>query len=107
MRGQARSRSSPTNEAFAELPSATLEALAADPEMLKSILLNHAAPVVLNSIDLATTSTAKTMAGQDLTIRSLDGKLMIGPSTVIESDYKCSNGVLHVIDKILLPGLTR
>jgi transforming growth factor-beta-induced protein len=94
----------PTDEAFAKLPEGTLEYLL-KPEnksRLQAILTYHVLPGKVMSADAAMVSSAKTVNGQNLQIaRSGDG-LMVDKANVIKADIAASNGVIHVIDKVIL-----
>lgn len=93
----------PTNAAFAQLPAGTLEAVLADKALLTDILTYHA---VAGSVDAGTakTLTSATMVnGKSVTIRTEGKKLYINDSRVVLADVKTSNGIVHVIDSVLLP----
>jgi uncharacterized surface protein with fasciclin (FAS1) repeats len=93
----------PTDEAFAKLPEGALDALLQDKEKLAAILTYHVVPGKVSSEDVAQLPMAKTVNGQDLTITAADDKVMVGNATVIQADIPASNGVIHVIDAVLLP----
>lgn len=93
----------PTDDAFAKLPAGTLEALLADPEQLKNILLYHVVAGKVMSDQAKTLSEAEMLNGEKVTIRSEMDKLMINDSQVVLADIEASNGVIHVIDTVLLP----
>jgi uncharacterized surface protein with fasciclin (FAS1) repeats len=93
----------PTDEAFAKLPEGTLESLLADKEKLAAILTYHVVPGKISSEDVAQLPMAKTVNGQDVKITTADGKVMVGNATVTQADVPASNGVIHVIDTVLLP----
>jgi uncharacterized surface protein with fasciclin (FAS1) repeats len=95
----------PTDEAFSKLPAGTLESLLKpeNKEKLKAILLYH---VVLGDVTAAQVeklSSAKTVNGQDLKLRVNDGTVMVNDAKVVKPDVLASNGVIHVIDTVLLP----
>jgi uncharacterized surface protein with fasciclin (FAS1) repeats len=93
----------PTDEAFAALPEGTVEGLLADPEALASILTYHVVPGAVMSGDLSDGMTATTVNGADITI-SIDGStVMVNDATVTAADIEASNGVIHVIDSVILP----
>ncbi len=92
----------PTDEAFAKLPEGTVEALIADPEKLKSILLYHVVPGKVLASDVVKLKTADSALGQALTIGTSEG-VMIDGATVVKADVMASNGVIHVIDSVLMP----
>ncbi len=92
----------PTDAAFAKLPAGTVEALLANPEKLKSILLFHVVSGSVMAKDVTGLKSAPTILGQDLTVDASDG-VKINGATVTAADIVCSNGVIHVIDTVLLP----
>ncbi len=93
----------PTDAAFAKLPKGTVEALLKDPEQLKSILLYHAVQGAVYSGDAAKLSTANTINGAAVNISVKNGQLYINDARVITKDILTTNGVIHVIDKVILP----
>jgi len=92
----------PTDEAFAALPAGTVDALLKDPVRLKSILLYHVVSGTVMAKDVAGLTSAKTLEGGTLTINTTNG-VMINDATVTKADVVASNGVIHVINKVLLP----
>ena len=95
----------PTDEAFAKLPPGTLDDLL-KPEnrsKLQSILMYHVVPGKVMAKDAMMLSTAKTANGQSLTINNSSGGVMVDNANVIKADIICSNGVIHVIDTVVLP----
>ena len=93
----------PTDDAFAKLPEGTIPALLQDKEKLTSILTYHVVPGKVMAADVVNLSSAKTANGQSLTITVEDGKVMVDNAVVIKTDIVCSNGVIHVIDAVVLP----
>lgn len=93
----------PTDEAFAKLPAGTLEALLKDKEQLKAVLLYHVAPGKVMAADVVKVDSVKTAGGATLPIKVVEGKVMVGDATVIKTDIAASNGVIHVIDTVLIP----
>jgi uncharacterized surface protein with fasciclin (FAS1) repeats len=93
----------PTDEAFAKVPKATLAALLRDKAQLKQVLLYHVVPGKVMAAQAAQLDSARTAQGQSFTIRAAGGKVMINGATVIQADIPASNGVIHVIDTVLLP----
>ncbi len=93
----------PTDEAFAKLPEGTVEALLKDKEKLTAILTYHVVSGNVMASDVVKLSSAKTVNGQEVTIMVKDGKVMVDNATVIKTDIKCSNGVIHVIDTVIIP----
>ena len=93
----------PTDEAFAALPEGTVDGLLADPEALAAILTYHVVPGKVMSTDLSDGMMAATVNGADVTV-SIDGDtVMVGDATVTQADIEASNGVIHVIDAVILP----
>jgi uncharacterized surface protein with fasciclin (FAS1) repeats len=92
----------PTDAAFARLPKGTLEALLKDKEKLTAILTYHVVPGDVRAADVVKLDKARTVQGQDVTIDAADG-VKINDANVIKADIACSNGVIHVIDAVLLP----
>jgi uncharacterized surface protein with fasciclin (FAS1) repeats len=93
----------PTDEAFAALPEGTVEGLLADIPALTDVLLYHVVDGKVMASDVVELSSATTLLGQDVSISVMDGKVMINDSVVIIPDIEASNGVIHVIDAVLLP----
>jgi transforming growth factor-beta-induced protein len=95
----------PTDDAFAKLPAGTVETLLKPEnlETLKQILLYHVVPGKVMAADVVTLSTAGTAAGIPVRIQVMDGKVYINDAQVIITDIVASNGVIHVIDSVLLP----
>jgi uncharacterized surface protein with fasciclin (FAS1) repeats len=93
----------PTDEAFAKLPAGTVEALLKDKEKLASILTYHVVAGKVMAADVVNLESATTVNGQDVEIKVWDGKVMIDGATVVMTDIEASNGVIHVIDTVILP----
>ncbi|RZS95165.1 fasciclin domain-containing protein [Cecembia calidifontis] len=95
----------PTNEAFAKLPAGTVETLL-KPEnkaQLVAVLTYHVVPGKVYSKDLKDGMKAKTAQGAELSISLKDGKAKVNNATVAVADIEASNGVIHVIDTVILP----
>lgn len=97
----------PTSDAFAKLPAGTVEALL-KPEnkaVLQNILLYHVLPGAIEAETVISLDgkSAETASGQDVKIKLVDGKVFINDSQVIITDIKAKNGIIHVIDSVLLP----
>lgn len=95
----------PTNKAFASLPEGTLENLL-KPEnkaMLTSILTYHVVSGNVKSTDLYDGQEAKTVEGSEIKVSLSDKGAMINDATVVAANVEASNGVVHVIDKVILP----
>ena len=93
----------PTDEAFAALPEGTVAGLLEDIPALTAILTYHVVAGSVMSGDLSDGMTAATVNGADITV-SIDGStVMINDATVVAADIEATNGVIHVIDSVLLP----
>ena len=93
----------PTDEAFAKLPEGTVENLLANPDQLRQVLLYHVVPGRVMASDVVGLKSATTAQGSDVTIKLADGSVMIDNATVTATDIETSNGVIHVIDTVILP----
>ena len=93
----------PTDAAFAKLGSKTIDALLADPAKLKSILTYHVVPGSVYSGDVVKLSSAKTVNGADAVISVKNGQVYINNARVVATDILTTNGVIHVIDTVILP----
>lgn len=94
----------PTDDAFAKLPAGTVEALLADIPQLTSILTYHVVPELLLSPKVLEMEKIATVNGKSLTVSMDMGKPMIDNAEIIITDVYTSNGVIHVIDSVLIPG---
>ena len=95
----------PTDEAFAKLPAGTLEALL-KPEnksKLQRILTSHVVAGKVMAADVVKLGSAKAVSGDALTITANDGAVLVDGAHVMKADVAASNGVIHVIDTVLLP----
>lgn len=92
----------PTDEAFAQLPAGTVDALLKDLPKLKNVLLHHVVPGRLMAGDVVKLKTAKTAQGQSVTIDTANGA-RIDDAKIVKADILASNGVIHVIDRVILP----
>jgi uncharacterized surface protein with fasciclin (FAS1) repeats len=93
----------PTDEAFAKVPEETLTALLADQEALANVLTYHVVAGKVMAADVVGLESAETVQGQSITI-SVDGDtVMVDEATVVQTDIETSNGVVHVIDSVILP----
>lgn len=93
----------PTDDAFAKLPKGTVEGLLKDTPKLKDILLYHVVSGKVMAADVAKLSTAKTVEGKPVTFKVDGNKVMVNDAQVIIADLPASNGVIHVLDKVILP----
>jgi uncharacterized surface protein with fasciclin (FAS1) repeats len=93
----------PTDEAFAKLPAGTLESLIANPEQLKKVLTYHVVAGKVMASDVVKLKEAKTVQGSAAKIKVSGGEVMIDNAKVVKTDIVCDNGVIHVIDTVILP----
>jgi uncharacterized surface protein with fasciclin (FAS1) repeats len=93
----------PTDEAFGKLPAGTIEALLQDKAKLTSILTYHVAAGKYLAADVVKMSSLKSVQGQNITISLKDGAAMVDNAKIVKTDIVCSNGVIHVIDVVILP----
>ncbi len=94
----------PTDEAFAALPAGTIDALLQNVPALTDILLYHVVAGEVLAADVVNLTSATTLEGSTLTIDASNG-VKINDAMVIQADVRASNGVIHVIDRVLLPPL--
>lgn len=92
----------PTDEAFAKIPKADLDALLADKEKLARVLTYHVVPGKVMAADVARLSSATTVEGGALAIDTSAG-VRVNDANVVKTDIAASNGVIHVIDRVVLP----
>ncbi len=93
----------PTDAAFAKVPEATLDELGQDKAKLRSVLLYHVAGRKLTAAKIVKRRSVKTLNGQRVRVRVRDGKVFVGRARVTTPDVAASNGVIHVINKVLIP----
>ena len=95
----------PTDEAFAKVPAATLEALGKDKAKLKAVLLYHVVPGKVMAADAVKLNGkgAKTAEGAEAKIMVMGNKVMINQANIVKTDIVAKNGVIHVIDAVILP----
>ena len=93
----------PTDAAFAKLPKAQLQTLLNNPEQLKQVLLYHVAPARVSSAQAKNMSSASTVSGETIALRTSDNSVMVNNAKVITADINASNGVIHAIDTVLIP----
>lgn len=95
----------PTDEAFAKLPAGTVDTLLLpeNKEKLKAILTYHVVSGKVPSTEAAKLSSAKTVNGKELTISRQGDMLKVDAATVVKADIEASNGIIHVIDAVVLP----
>jgi transforming growth factor-beta-induced protein len=95
----------PTDAAFADVPKATLDSLLADPKgALTDVLTYHVVPGTIMAADITDGQTVETVNGAKLTFKvAADGSVMVNDANVTTADIQTSNGVIHVIDAVLIP----
>jgi uncharacterized surface protein with fasciclin (FAS1) repeats len=93
----------PTDAAFAKVPKSTLNALAADPAKLRAVLLYHVAKGNLTAKRVVKRKSIKTLNGQRVPVKVRHGKVYVGGARVTMPDVRASNGVIHVINRVLIP----
>ena len=96
----------PTDAAFAKVPKATLAALGKNKSLLKSVLLYHVAKGKVTAAKVVKLKSVKTLQGGVLAIRVTGGKVFVGKAQVVTPDVMASNGVIHVINSVLVPPAT-
>jgi uncharacterized surface protein with fasciclin (FAS1) repeats len=93
----------PTDAAFAKVPKATLASLAKNKAKLRAVLLYHVVMGRVTAAQAMKLHSAKTLEGKPVSIRLSGGKVIVGGATVIKANVLASNGVIHVINKVLIP----
>ncbi len=95
----------PVDDAFAALPAGTVDSLVKpeNKEQLQGILTYHVVAGKVMSGDLTDGMTAKTVNGADITIHLKDGKVLINDAEVVVADVETDNGVVHAINKVIMP----
>ncbi|MEZ8101186.1 fasciclin domain-containing protein [Vibrio bivalvicida] len=95
----------PTDEAFAKLPEGTVESLLKpeNKDKLVAVLTYHVVPGKVMATDVVKLDKAKTVQGQEVMIKIMNGKVMVDNANVVVTDVAASNGVIHVIDQVILP----
>ncbi len=93
----------PTDDAFKKLPAGTLEKLLADKAQLTKVLTYHVVAGKVMAADVVKLTEAKTVEGSSVKISAKDGKVKVDDANVVKTDVGASNGVIHVIDSVILP----
>jgi len=93
----------PNDAAFAKIPAADLNALIADKNALTKVLTYHVVAGQVMAADVVNLTSAKTVQGQELSIEVKDGKVYVDGAQVIATDIVTSNGVIHVLDSVVMP----
>ena len=94
----------PTDEAFAKIPQAELKKLLSDKEALTKVLLYHVVSGEVTSSEVVKLQKAASVEGSDIMIKTKDGSVYVNGAKVITADVMASNGVIHVIDTVIMPG---
>jgi uncharacterized surface protein with fasciclin (FAS1) repeats len=92
----------PTDEAFAKLPAGALESLLQDKQKLAAVLTYHVVPGRVTAAQVKP-GQVKTVQGQSLTVSASGGNVQVDNARVVKTDIMASNGVIHVIDSVVLP----
>jgi uncharacterized surface protein with fasciclin (FAS1) repeats len=93
----------PTDAAFAKVPKATIASLAKNKAKLRAVLLYHVVKGKVTAAQAMKLHSAKTLEGKPVSIRVSGGKVIVGGATVVKANVMASNGVIHVINKVLIP----
>lgn len=93
----------PTDAAFEALPEGALEELMADPDQLAAVLSYHVIPGTVTSAELMALDEAETLQGGSVEISAAGGMLTVNGANVLQADVMATNGVIHVIDTVLMP----
>ena len=93
----------PTDAAFAKLPAGTVENLLKNPEQLKQVLLYHVVAGKVMAADVVKVTSAKTVQGSSAKVTVDGDSVKIDAANVVKTDIECDNGVIHVIDTVILP----
>jgi uncharacterized surface protein with fasciclin (FAS1) repeats len=93
----------PTDAAFAKVPEETLTALGEDPAQLKAVLLYHVAEGELPAEEVVSRDSIETLNGASVEVNASGDSVRVNDATVAQADVEASNGVIHVIDEVLLP----
>ena len=93
----------PTDAAFSKVPKATLDALARNKAELRAVLLYHVVKGKITASQASMLTSATTLEGASLPIHVTGGKVYVGGARVIKADVMASNGVIHVVNKVLIP----
>jgi uncharacterized surface protein with fasciclin (FAS1) repeats len=97
----------PTDEAFKAVPAATLDKLSKDPELLKSVLTYHVVPGAIKSASIRENTTLTTLNGAQMTVSKAGDYVTVDNGLVTKADVVASNGVVHLIDRVLMPAVKK
>ena len=93
----------PTDEAFAKIPKADLDALLKDKAKLTAVLTYHVVAGKVMAADVVKLTDAKTVQGSSVKVMVMGGKVMVDKANVVKTDIVASNGVIHLIDSVIMP----
>jgi uncharacterized surface protein with fasciclin (FAS1) repeats len=93
----------PTDDAFVGLPEGKVEALLADVPELTNLVTYHLVPGVVTAAEATSGGTLRTVQGQDIEVRGLNGNAYANDARVIDADLRADDGIIHAIDTVLLP----
>ena len=93
----------PTDEAFAAIPEEDLNALLADKDKLTAVLTYHVVPGKVMAADVMGLDSATTVQGSDVDIQVVEGGVQVDGANVVQTNIEASNGVIHVIDSVIMP----
>ena len=93
----------PTDAAFKKVPKSTLKSLAKHPAKLRAVLLYHVVAGRVPSSQVVMLKSAKTLNGKSVRIHTAGGKVFVNNAKVIKADINASNGVIHVVNRVLIP----
>jgi uncharacterized surface protein with fasciclin (FAS1) repeats len=93
----------PTDAAFRKVPKSTLKSLAKHPAKLRAVLLYHVVAGRVPSSDVVMLKSAKTLNGKSVRIHTAGGKVFVNNAKVTKADINASNGVIHVVNRVLIP----
>ena len=96
----------PTDDAFNKVPSDVLAGVLNDPELLKSVLLYHVVPGKVNAKQVMSLKSVKTAQGGTLSVSMMGSKVMINGANVVQADVMACNGIIHIVNTLLLPPMT-
>jgi uncharacterized surface protein with fasciclin (FAS1) repeats len=97
----------PTDDAFKAVPAATLDKLSKDPELLKSVLTYHVVPGSVKAASINANTTLATLNGAQLAVSKAGEFVTVDDGLVTKADLPASNGVLHIIDRVLMPAVKK
>ena len=95
----------PNDAAFAKLPAGTVEGLLEDKDALAKVLTYHVVPGQVMAADVVKLNKAKSLQGQNIKVMAKGGSVMVDGANVVKTDIATSNGVIHVIDSVIMPEL--